>query len=172
MSNDYYEEQGSIEQWRDDTQEMPTTQSAGVILFSGQRNKVLMVQQYGETWSFPKGHVENGESLKDCAFRELEEETGINLESDWITVSPPFSYSRESIGGAKEMKEITLYPALLTWQRSGSNLHSDDDAITAIQWVNAIVVCNRLDAEEDRKTFLEALSLYGSDELKEWASKR
>ena len=133
------------------------TQSAGVVLFSGNKSKVLMVQQYGETWSFPKGHVEDGETLKECAFRELEEETGINLKSDWITVGEPLSYCRESIGGTKEMKEITLYPAHLTWQRSGSNLHSNDDAITAIQWVNTIVVRSRLDAEEDRKAFTEIM---------------
>ena len=32
-------------------------------------------------WSFPGGHVERGESAYDCALREVEEETGLNVHN-------------------------------------------------------------------------------------------
>jgi len=150
---------------------MKTTQSAGIVLFRDER-EVLMVQQYGETWSFPKGHREDGESLLQCAYRELREETGIDAGIDWVAVSPVFSYSRESIRGEKEMKEIWLYPANLVEQHPDSTLHSDDDAITAIEWVDVFDVCDRLDAKEDRETFTEILAFYGCNQGQEWARER
>ena len=32
-------------------------------------------------WSFPGGHVENGESFYDCAVREVKEETGLDIKN-------------------------------------------------------------------------------------------
>jgi 8-oxo-dGTP diphosphatase len=51
----------------------------GVIVCDGKR--VLLGRRYGshgaETWCFPGGHLEFGESPADCAERELLEETGL-----------------------------------------------------------------------------------------------
>lgn len=49
----------------------------GVII--EHENKFLFV--FGTShfkWSFPKGHIESGETFSQCALRELYEETGIN----------------------------------------------------------------------------------------------
>jgi 8-oxo-dGTP diphosphatase len=51
----------------------------GVIVVRG--DAVLFGKRRGArgagTWSFPGGHIDNGESPEECALRELEEETGL-----------------------------------------------------------------------------------------------
>ena len=43
--------------------------------------KVLLVKNHnGRYWSFPKGHVEKGETEEETAIREIKEETGLDVE--------------------------------------------------------------------------------------------
>ncbi len=60
--------------------------SAGILLYrnAGEALEVLLVHPGGPfwakkdlgAWSIPKGEVDEGEELRDCALRELEEELG------------------------------------------------------------------------------------------------
>lgn len=59
---------------------MVTEYSAGIILVLRKENnedKFLLIKQLSGNWSFPKGHIEDGEDVKAAAIRELAEETGI-----------------------------------------------------------------------------------------------
>lgn len=53
--------------------------SCGLIIFKKELEelKVLLVHQIEGHWSFPKGHVEKGETEEETAIRETFEETGI-----------------------------------------------------------------------------------------------
>ena len=60
---------------------MNTVLKAGCIIFSQKEpDKILVLYQgkYGD-FSFPKGHVEKGETLEQCAIRETKEETGLDV---------------------------------------------------------------------------------------------
>ncbi len=57
--------------------------SCGAILYRNgaeEREFLLLLQRRSETWSFPKGHVEAGETEKQTAIREIREETGLSVE--------------------------------------------------------------------------------------------
>jgi len=49
------------------------------------RTEILLIKQFAhkERWGIPKGHVDEGETLEECAVREIREEAGVHskLES-------------------------------------------------------------------------------------------
>ena len=60
--------------------ELPTLVVA-VFVFIQKEGKILLVRQnYGQRyWSLPGGVVEHGEALQQAAFREVREETGLDI---------------------------------------------------------------------------------------------
>lgn len=58
----------------------PGKKSSACVCFVNSDGKVLMVKaHYKNEWTFPSGVVEAGESPKQTALREMNEETGIEL---------------------------------------------------------------------------------------------
>lgn len=56
--------------------------SCGVVVFrqaAGEREFLLLFQRFSQSWSFPKGHMEAGETEQETALRELREETGLSV---------------------------------------------------------------------------------------------
>ena len=65
-------------------------ESAGVCIIY--ENKILLIHPSGRKWtdsfSFPKGGIEQGESIKEAAIREVYEEVGIRISIDDIPGDP------------------------------------------------------------------------------------
>ncbi len=62
---------------------MPVEKSAGVIIFYFEEDgetKFLLLKHKPNSWDFPKGLIEKGESPEIAALRECREETGIEVE--------------------------------------------------------------------------------------------
>lgn len=67
------------------------------------------------SWVLPGGHIDPGESLENAVVRELEEETGIKIQSDGnklsfenspVTLFPFYAFE-SSVSKAKILKETT-----------------------------------------------------------------
>lgn len=80
------------------------TSSAGGVVVNPD-GKILIVDQ-GRSWSLPKGHVENGETILDAAKREIFEESGVK---DLNLIRKFKSYKRQGLGSPDEMKTIYMF---------------------------------------------------------------
>ncbi len=57
-----------------------------VVVIVRQNNQFLLIQEsrHGQTWYFPAGRVEPGETILEAAYRETLEEAGIPVELDGL----------------------------------------------------------------------------------------
>lgn len=84
---------------------------SGGIVWNPRRG-VIVVNQNHNSWSLPKGHVNQGEGLLAAALREIREETGVP-EKKLELVGKLATYERDRIkrkpGDVTEMRQITLF---------------------------------------------------------------
>tara|TARA_Y100000310_G_C20626042_1_gene785935 strand:+ start:291 stop:740 length:450 start_codon:yes stop_codon:yes gene_type:complete len=86
--------------------------AGGIILYLGDhkliyRNVILVNQIKDDSWSFPKGHIDDEEDVLEAAEREIFEETGIH--GDNLKLEKRFEDYFRFHGNTKELKQITLF---------------------------------------------------------------
>lgn len=87
--------------------------AAGILLMSVTPPKQFLLMRHPDRWDLPKGHAEPGESLRQTALRETEEETGI--AASHIVLDETFSFSLtypvryRSDGGRRFEKTVTYF---------------------------------------------------------------
>lgn len=126
--------------------------SCGVLPYrvqNGQKEFLLVLQTASGCWSFPKGHIEAGESDAQAAARELYEETGLTAKPDtsrWASVTYPISrFAR---------KEVVFYPGEVT-----GTPKAREGEIECYKWVSAEEMRDYLfpDTFEACKALLDSL---------------
>ena len=79
---------------------------AGGGLVSNEKDEFLMIYRRGK-WDLPKGKLDAGEDIQDCALREVREETGLgNLSSDGLLIKTWHTYKE---GTHTVLKETFWY---------------------------------------------------------------
>lgn len=106
--------------------------TSGAVVYKRTANGIeyllLQSQNKGHFWGFPKGHVEEGETLLDCAKREIFEETKLTLPID-----TSFSVKTEYDLPNGNHKEMTLYTAELEEEET---IHLQAEEIKNSGWFN------------------------------------
>ena len=129
-------------------------ESAGGVVLN-QKGQILVVNQNGNSWSLPKGHLDSGEDALSAARREIHEESGI---SDLVFVKRLGTYERTRIGLAgvrnpKERKRITLF----LFTTSQNKLAPLDPQNPEARWVDRSRVAELLTHPKDKAYFLSLL---------------
>ena len=105
--------------------------SAGGVIAEGGRVLLIRVRNLEglEVWTFPKGHLETGETPADAAVREVAEETGFDCEITGELCKAEYSFIRN---GRPVHKDVLWYRMR---RCGGDGVARTPDEIVAMQWV-------------------------------------
>lgn len=103
--------------------------AGGLVL--NEEQKILMIFRRGK-WDLPKGKLDKGETLEDCAVREVEEETGLQQ----VKLLSPQMITRHTYheGTRFILKESHWYDMKVKGDQP--LVPQAEEAITDIKWLN------------------------------------
>jgi 8-oxo-dGTP pyrophosphatase MutT (NUDIX family) len=120
--------------------------SAGGIVRDG--DKVLMIKvenmEGHQLWTFPKGHIEQGESAEQAALREVEEETG--YQCDVVEPLEKVAYWFER-NGVLTRKTVVWF-LMKSVAKTGEH---DPEEILGTEWVSISDAAQRVRYKSDKK---------------------
>ena len=127
--------------------------SCGAIVFRkyhGNVELLLIKHSLAGHWSFPKGHVEAGETEKETAHREVLEETGIEVElsdlfREVVTYSPKKDVMKDVIYFLGKAKNFDYVP--------------QEEEIAQIKWVEINLAMSFLTYDNDKQLVSKAKPL-------------
>tara|TARA_B100001142_G_C14324215_1_gene651631 strand:+ start:856 stop:1326 length:471 start_codon:yes stop_codon:yes gene_type:complete len=128
-----------VDNWNDFCLEYSLINAAGGLVYNS-NNQLLMIFRNGK-WDLPKGKLELGESIEECAIREVEEECGVNnLE---IVTQLETTYHTYDISGEAILKRTY-------WFKMHANCTNQpkpqiNEGITRVEWVEEQDVLIRIE---------------------------
>ena len=124
--------------------------SCGAIVFrkiNDDYRYLVIKNKRSAHWSFPKGHVEEGESDEETALREVLEESGLHIE-----IIPGFITTSEYLIQGKVEKTVNIYVA----KTSDTNTKIQESEIEDYSWLSYEQAIKRLKFENDKKILTDA----------------
>ncbi len=110
--------------------------------------KVLLVKNHnGRYWSFPKGHVEKGETEEETAIREIKEETGLDVE-----IVDSFREVSDYCPFGRIKKRVVFFMA----QTFSTDVKVQKEEIDSYIWVDLYDVHNKCTYDNDLRVIRKA----------------
>lgn len=129
---------------------MQYEKSCGAIVyrkFHGNTEILLIKHVNSGHWSFPKGHVEEGETEEETALREVKEETGIDILVDTSFRETVQYYPR------KDTQKVVVY---FLGKARNYDFVAQEEEIAAIKWVEIGNAAAMLTYENDKTIVAKA----------------
>ncbi|MBR5305852.1 MAG: NUDIX domain-containing protein [Oscillospiraceae bacterium] len=133
---------------------MKKEKSCGAIVFYLKEDKeqILLIKHSNSGhWSFPKGHVEEGETEVETAVREIMEETGVNADIDTrfrtvVTYSPK-----------KDVIKDVVYFFATT---DNYDTRNQEEEVSEVRWVDIDKALGSVSYKNDKELVKKAINFY------------
>jgi bis(5'-nucleosidyl)-tetraphosphatase len=143
---------------------MKKDHSYGIIPLRMHENEwqTLLIQHQSGHWGFPKGHPEQGETPKQSAARELQEETGLTIQR-FLSPEPLIESYFFMLNGQRISKTVQYFIAMVE-----GDVVIQELEIKNSQWASLPVAFDGISFEEGKRIcfqvneFLKSLDLNGN----------
>lgn len=114
--------------------------------------EILLIQDAKDRWTIPKGHIEEGESAKDTAEREIREETGLQdmRVMNWLG-KINFRYRRQ------QSLVLMTTDIFLVHAEGDTDKLKKEDWMNGIKWLPANEALDKIEYEDIGKIILLGL---------------
>jgi len=130
--------------------------SAGGLVVDRERDAAAIIGRIDRKgrmiWSFPKGHLEAGETAEMAAVREVFEETGITAEVHAPIGDIAFWFM---LDGKRIHKTVHHFLLIAT----GGELSDADREVDAVEWISLRDIHTRLSYGDERRLLPPALRM-------------
>ena len=136
---------------------MKHEKSCGAVIFRLHENReqaLLIRHKNSSVWSFPKGHVEQGENELQTALREIAEETGVTD----LTLDRGFRHTLEYHTKANVIKQVIFFVGQV--RRDTALPRNSDEIVQEARWADTDRVPYMLAFDNHRILFRDALSYW------------
>jgi len=118
----------------------PIIIAAGGLVWN-EKNELLMIFRQGK-WDLPKGKIDEGETLEECAIREVQEETGLSnlILGSFVGVTQHEYYDRFLKTPAIKESHWFSMKAF----SAEALIPQEEEDITEIRWVEAFDINKHL----------------------------
>ena len=118
-------------------------------------DKLLLVKspKWGEEWMVPGGHVELGETVLDCAVREVKEEVGLDVKPEGVLVIAEDIFPKDF-----HRKAHFIYMETICRVLEGSTIQLDGTEIIDYNWFDPEEAVNIVSEPVIKRTISKYIS--------------
>lgn len=118
----------------------------GIIYYNkeGKKEYLLIKHLNGEHWSFPKGHMEKGETAIQTAKREILEETGLDVLINEDIFASTLYFPKKDV-----IKHVVFFLA----ESNSKIITIQESEVLSYKWVSEEEVLDALTYENDKQLF-------------------